>query len=118
MGFFDTIEIEDEAPVMIERVEDKYFEGIDFQGKKTKGWDVYNKEGYNYLTQQKLVEDLKYAKDLVDKGEMDDLDFNPEYIKKMKLPTQEELDALKEQFYPGWCISNDDDDIVLIFSHY
>lgn len=58
----------DEAPVLIERIEDKYFEGI-------KGWETYKQPNDTF-------------------------------------------EHLKDEFIPAWCITKNNEGVVLIYSHY
>jgi hypothetical protein len=58
----------DSVPVVIERVEDKYFEGI-------KGWDTYKQPNDTFPKQN-------------------------------------------DEFIPAWCITKNNDGVVLIYSHY
>ena len=115
-----------DAKVLIERVEDVYFEGVNIsgmnsvkgilpKGAKADGWKVLPVEGENYCN----------AKDFNDAmlQEMEDRK-NGEESQYPKIENPEEhivelTDKLKEQFFPAWCISKENDDsIVYIFNHY
>ena len=115
-----------DAKVLIERVEDVYFEGVGIsgmnsvkgilpKGAKADGWKVLPVEGENYCN----------AKDFNDAmlQEMEDRK-NGEESQYPKIENPEEYiveltDKLKEQFFPAWCISKENDDsIVYIFNHY
>jgi hypothetical protein len=41
-------DLPDDAPCVVERVEDSYFEGREWNGIQIKGWDVLKVEGYDY----------------------------------------------------------------------
>lgn len=89
-------EIKDSAPVLIQRVEDAYFTGIVFKGEKSKGWSVYLREGDTVS----MVKNFnKNKKDLIE-----------------DIPIDNEL---MDQFFTPHCISKEEDNsIVLIYSHY
>jgi len=102
--FISENNIPDDAPVLIQRVEDKYFEGVDISGlsgvngiyppgSKASGWEVYLKEDYMYDTLDKKI--------------------------KNKM-SEEEKDLCKQQYHPAWsgAYYKDDGDILFIDLHY
>ena len=105
--FIEEQGIPDDAKVMIQRVEDKYFENND--------WGVYLKEGYWYHTASELNENMK-AEAL-----RRELGMEPEYAITDPLSQVVEIDdTLKEQYHPAWgCVRyGDDTDLLFIDLHY
>lgn len=99
-------DIIDSTPILIERIEDKYFED--------KGWKVLLVEGWNYSMIKEFNEKMKLEIELrkLGRGEYDEK-LNPEEC------ISELTDDLKEQFFPAWCISKDNDNsVVYIFNQY
>ena len=102
----DHPEIEDDQPVLIERVEDVYFE--------KHGWGVYLKEGeayHNALSfSSKMREEIERRK----RGE------EPEYGMEdpslyIKDPTEEDMN----QYVRAWCcVKYKDDNALFIDLHY
>lgn len=89
-------QIEDRAPVMIQRVEDMYFTGFDFKGEQTTGWSVYLIEGDT----SRMVKNFNKNK----RGTIAEIPMD---------------DELMDQFYSPHCITKENDNsIVLIYSHY
>ncbi len=118
-------QISDDAPVMVERVEDKYFNGVDIsgmqgdsgvlpKGSKSEGWKVLLVEGYGYWNasqfNDKMYKEIENRK--LGKGEYSEK-LNP------KEAIVELTDDLKEQFFPSFCITKSTDDrLVYIYNHY
>lgn len=101
-------QIEDETPVLCERIQDSYFD-------KENGWEVYLVEGYWWYSMEELNKN------------MDEEIIRREKGKKQQYPKIENplthkvemTDELKEQFFPSWCITKENDDsVVLIYNHY
>lgn len=101
-------QIEDATPVLCERIEDVYFD-------KENGWDVYLVEGYWWDSMEKLNKN------------MDEEIIRREKRLKKQYPKIENplthkvemTDELKEQFFPSWCITKEQDNsAVLICNHY
>jgi len=86
-------DIKDDAPVLIERVEDSYFEGVEFNGVEFEGWDVLKVEGVQYHSQ------------LYMNNKMTDI------------MNEQEMETFKEEFYIPNCITTDKE-IIYIYSHY
>lgn len=114
-------QIQDDTPVMIERVEDMYFDGIEFPSwKKAEGWSVYKHEGFHYKNALKYNKDISNYKDVLLRGDSDEIEnlpYTAEWIEQVGTWSDEYLDSMKEQFYSGHCIA-DNDGLVLIYSHY
>lgn len=105
-------QIEDNTPVLIERVEDRYFE--------KNGWEVFKNEGFHYKQALKYNEDISKGKEVLLRGnsdEIEELEYESQFIEQAELWSDEILDSVKEQFYSGHCIV-DNDGLVLIYSHY
>jgi hypothetical protein len=104
----DNPTLDDNTPIMIERIEDIYFENYN--------WGVYLVEGFNYSNQLERNQ-LFYNETIRRKNGLEpELDLeNPEdYIY-----SDDEMQLIKEQFYYSWCISKmPDDSAILIYSHY
>lgn len=115
-----------DAKVLVERVEDIYFNGVDTsgmssgngilpEGSTAEGWKVLPVKGYDYNMAKEFNE--KMSQEVLDRSNGKEWQYerieNPEdYIVEL-------TDDLKEQFIPAWCISKDEDDqIVYIFNHY
>lgn len=122
---YNNPQIPRDAKVLVERVEDKYFDGIDIsgmssgegvlpEGSKSEGWGVVLVEGDNYYYTREFNEKMKVEIELrkEGKGEYSE-DLNPEEV------IVELTDDLKDQFFRAWCISKENDDsMVYIFNHY
>lgn len=101
-------DIKDDAPVLIERVEDAYFEGDGFK------WDVLKVEGFQYHSQLYLNKDMQDEINRRERGE------EPEYTMEdtsVYILPENELGELLEEFYIPHCITTDKE-IVYIYSHY
>lgn len=114
-------QIKDNTPILTERVEDRYFEGIDIsgmsgqkEGDKSDGWKVFLVEGYNYWNisqfNKKMQTEIENRK--AGKGKY-----------STKLNPEENIinltDDFKEHFFSSWCITKENDDsIVYIYNHY
>jgi|GEM_PF-4641609 len=99
-------DVDDNSPVVVERVEDFYF--------TENMWDVLKVEGYHYHSALewniKMKDEIRRRK----KGEEPEYDIeNP----KERLFSKEQLEGFKEQFYRPHCITTDKE-IVYIYSHY
>ena len=108
-------EILDDAPIIIERVEDSYFQERPWHdGTTIGGWDVLKVEGYHYHSSlewnEKMRKEIEIRK--VVEGEYGD-DLNP----CEAIFGEKELEEMKEQFYQPHCITTDKE-IVYIYSHY
>ena len=115
-----------DAKVLIERIEDVYFEGVDIsgmnsakgilpEGSKSEGWKVLPVKGENYYNTKNFnevmfqeIEDRKNGKE----SQYPKIKNPKDYIVEL-------IDDCKDQFFPAWCISKENDDsIVYIFNHY
>lgn len=101
----NTYTMDEDTVVLVERVEDFYFE--------KNGWDTYKAlDGLNYSSRMDLKEDL-----LQD-------DWQEEYPKMTEeqrdsIINQSEADFYTEQFYAAWCVIADKENkIIKIHSHY
>lgn len=106
--------LSDDTPVMIERVTDIHFK----DDEPNNGWPVYTIGGFHYHSHLILNKSMKEEIELRKTALKEEWEYprikNPEdYIYN-----DEELESLKEQFYRGWCISKDENNIILIYSHY
>ena len=85
--------IHPDAKIIVERVEDKYFE--------RNGWKTLKLEGDFYRGLERTNESIR-------KGLCE---------AKEEIP-QEYMDDTKEEFHPAWYIAKHSDKIVLIYMHY
>jgi hypothetical protein len=107
-------DLDDESPVVIERVTDLYFEGSEGNAKKIDGWAVLKKEGYHYHSSLEWNRKMQEEVDRRERGEY------PEYGMDNPLENifgEKELEEMKEQFYQPHCITTDSE-VVYIHSHY
>jgi hypothetical protein len=104
--FIEEHNLPDDAPVLIERIEDVYFE--------KHNWSVYLKEGESFDYLKKFNEDIESGKYL-DKEQYPKI--KPE---NLILSTEEELTEAKDQYFHTHCcvFYKDDPDILFITSHY
>lgn len=108
-------DILDTAPVMCERIEDTYFNGVEWGGKTTEGWRVLLEEGEHYTSMRKLNENMDEEITRREKGEK-------RHYPKIENPSKHKVeltDDLKDQYFESWCITkNKDNSIVYICNHY
>lgn len=99
-------DLTDDAPVVIERVEDVYFE--------KHGWGVYLKEGehYNYiLNHNKNMQEEIDRRERGEEPEYEKIENPKEFI---KTPTDEDMN----QYVPTWCcVKHKDENILFIDLH-
>ena len=103
--FFEKHNMPDDALVVVQRVEDRYFE---------RGHGVYLKKGESYYNGKQWNEGVDNG-DFLQEDEAGDV--IPRFIKKH---SEEELHLMKDQYYPVWsCVRyNDDRDVLFIDAHY
>jgi len=125
--FVEKYNVPDDALIMIERVEDRYYEGCDIsgmnsvdgilpEGSKSLGWGVYLKEGQSYydaLSHNKRIKEGFYF----NKEEFPNIKEGSEMLEEY---TEEQLEEYKNQYHPAWsCVKyNDEDDLLFIDLHY
>jgi hypothetical protein len=99
-------ELSDDAPVLVERVEDFYFE--------KNGWSVYLKEGEHYHYAEKTNQNMLDEIARRERGE------KPEYGMENPADYIHELsDEDKNKYIPTWCcVKYPDEDILFIDLHY
>ena len=101
----NTYTMDENTPVLVERVEDKYFE--------RNGWTTY-----------KSISGMTYDSHLTFKKELLQEDWQEEYPKMTEelrdsIINQSEADFYTEQFYAAWCVIADKENkIIKIYSHY
>lgn len=102
----DNPDLSDDAPVLVERIEDLYFE--------KNGWSVYLKEGEHYHNCKSMNENMRDEIERRARGE------TPQYgmedpSKYIKEPTEEDMN----QYIPTWCcVKYKDEDALFIDLHY
>jgi len=106
--FKDNLDIPDDAPVLMERIEDKYFE--------KSNWGVYLKRGENAWSVDHMNTEMKAENLRRERGE------ESEYpgIEDPSKFIQEITDEHMTQYYPLWCCVRygDEDGIMFIDGHY
>jgi len=98
----DNPDITDDAPVVVERIQDIYF--------KDNGWGVYLKEGESYYGKIELNSDMKDEIERRRKGE------EPEYsMEDPSLYIEEVSENDMVQYIPSWsCVKYSDENILFI----
>lgn len=104
--FIEENKLSDDAPILVQRVEDVYF------GKH--GWGVLLQKSdfyYQCVKTNKMIDDGVYN----NKDNYPNID-DPEKFRT----TEEELESYKDQYIPTFCCVREDDknDILLINLHY
>lgn len=117
------------AKVMIQRVEDKYFDGVDISGMtdsdgnvypsgtRSTGWGVYLKKGYAYYEAEQININLNEE---IDRRTLDKEPNYPKIEDPAKLLVDLSDVALLEQYHPAYCPAfyDDDEDLLFIDLHY
>lgn len=130
--FIEKYNVPDTAKILVQRVEDKYYDGVDIsgfsgcdttkngiypKGSKASGWGVYLKPGYWHGSHErmnkKMLQEIKRRK----------AGKKPQFpkIKDPKKYMVGLTDDLKEQYHPAWCCVGYKDDIkdfLFIDLHY
>lgn len=129
--FIEENNLPDNAPVVVQRIEDRYYEGNDISGmggcsdtedgiyppgSKAQGWGVYLKEGdayHNVKTMNvRMKEELTRRKN-GEPGKFPRIDDPEKYVQELN-------DELKDQYHPIWSpvLYRDDKDILFLDLHY
>lgn len=106
LEFIKENEIPMDAPVMIQRVEDKYYEN--------NGWGVYLKKGENYYYAEQWNQNMTDEIDRRIKGEEPNFPRIENPVEKMHDLEAEEFD-LMEQYHPAWSGVGYKDDTNMLF---
>jgi hypothetical protein len=124
--FIEKNNVPDDAIVMIERVEDAYYEGFDISGmmgvdgiyppgSKAEGWRVYLKEGemyHNCIEHNRKIDSGEF----LDKTEYPDIEEGDDVLKKIPV---EDLEQFKTQYSPAWsCVDYKEKEFLFIDLHY
>jgi len=100
-------DLTDDAPVLVERIKDFYFE--------KNGWGVYLKEGEHYNSILNFNEEMRQEIKRRENGlepEYDKIENPHNFIKK---PTEEDM----VQYVPTWCcVKYPNENILFIDLHY
>jgi len=132
--FKDNPNISDDAPILIERIEDSYFEGSDISGcggckdtedgiyppgSKAEGWGVHLKEGEPYWNVIRMNDNMREEIAIRENGGESEY---PKIEDPSKLICEDEdfLKVMKTQYHSAWCFVKyrDEDEIVFIDIHY
>lgn len=111
----DNKDLDDNAPVIVERVLDLYFEGSEWNAKKIDGWAVLRKEGYHY--HNSLEWNRKMQEEIERRGRGEEPEYDRLENPLEAIFGEKELEEMKEQFYQPHCITTDSE-VVYIYSHY
>jgi len=109
----DNSEIPNETLVLVQRVEDSYFEKREFNNLMIEGWPVYLVEGDDWHHTKLWNEQMEEEIALRAAGKEAEYSKIIDPSKEITPLTNE----LKEQFYIPHCITRDKN-VVLIYSHY
>lgn len=105
--FIEKHEVPDDALVVVQRVEDFYYEDH--------GWKVYLKEAEHSNW-------MKSYNDALDRGEFDDKEKYPDFKDEMRKKfTEEQIIEASSQYHPAWCpvlYEGDGKEILFIDLHY
>ena len=123
----------DDAKVLIQRVEDRYYEGVDIAGmtgtlpdgttgilpvgSKSNGWPVVKKEGASYYHAIHWNEEMNEEVLRKIAGEEPHYGFDDP---QNRLYTKEQIEELKDEYSPAWGIVQykDDPNNLYIDLHY
>lgn len=126
----------DDAIIVVQRVEDKYYEGVDISGfsgcpdtedgifppgSKSTPWGVYLKDGDSYrwaVEHNKKIDSGEFLnKENYPNITEEFLEKNPGFLKKY---TEEELHQMKTQYHPIWgpVIYFEEKEILFLDLHY
>jgi hypothetical protein len=129
--FIEENNLPDDSPVLVQRIEDRYYEGNDISGmsgctdtedgiyppgSKSAGWGVYLKEGETYHSaksmNERMNEEIILRKN-GNSGEFPRIKDPEKYIEELN-------DNLKDQYHPVWSpvLYKDDKDILFLDLHY
>jgi len=108
--FLTDHQIADEALVVIERVEDAYYEKPE---KRDSEWGVYLKDGEGVYHARKWNKDIKGK--YLDKEQYPRIDPD-----NLVAYTEDQIQAMKVQYHPAWCCVkyNNESEILFIDLHY
>jgi hypothetical protein len=129
--FIEKHGIPDDSVILIQRIEDRYYEGVDISGlsgcetsedgiyppgSKSEGWGVYLKEGEQYYWQKETNRRMQQEIERRERGE------DPEYPgipnpSSFIVPLDE---TFMDQYHPAWSpiFYPDDPDTLFIDLHY
>ena len=130
--FLNDNNLPDDAKVLVQRVEDSYYEGSDISGmggcretedgiyppgSKAAGWKVILKKGEFYHDR------LEFNKKMLDEIERRNKGEKPHYSMEdpaLYISTEEELESMKEQYSPAWSYVRykDDQNNLYLDLHY
>lgn len=101
-------QIPGDTMVVVERVEDKYFEN--------QGWHVYNHPGWFYNSYLSFNNSMDEENERRKRGEIPEFEAIENPLENKF--TEDDLEESKEQFFRAWDISNLDNKLILIYNHY
>lgn len=93
-----------DSKILIQRIEDSYFE---------KGWHTMRKGGEHYHNA------LQWNKDIDDGKYLDKKQYQKMKEENLKKITPEDLERFKEEYYITWCpVKYNDDNNLYLDAHY
>jgi hypothetical protein len=117
-----------DAKIMVQRVEDKYYNGFDIsgmdspegilpEGTMSEPWGVYLKKGYAYYEAQEINEKMTEEIKKREEG------LEPEYpgiVDPTELIQDLNDTSLQEQYHPAWSpvFYDDETDLLFLDLHY
>ena len=109
-------ELSDDTPVVIQRVEDMYYDGFDFNGSQTNGWGVWPHKGESYWSAEsmnkRMLEEIE-TRESGKEWQYPKIEDPNEFIYDL------EDKGLLDLYSPAWCIFTDKEkDITYINLHY
>jgi hypothetical protein len=127
LDFIEKHKLPKDAKILVQRVEDVYYEGVDISGfsgadtpngifppgSKTNGWETYKKEGEDYYHAKEINEKI-------DSGEFS----NEENYPNIENPedyriSPEDMEKLKDQYTPVFCpVWYNDEKHLFLNLHY
>lgn len=97
-------DLTDDTPVVIQRVEDMYYDGFEFNGSQTNGWGVWAHAGDSYYSAKSMNERMLEEIETRARGE-------EWQYPKIEDPTEFITDLndkeLLDKYSPAWCIFTD-----------
>lgn len=108
LEFIKENNIPDDAPVMMQRIEDYYFEKGNWETHKKKGESYYNLLKHKEKAFGEYLNKEMYP------------DMSEEMISYLQNITQEELDSNLYQYYQAWCPVRyrDEPNVLFLDAHY
>lgn len=109
-------DLTDDTPVVIQRVEDMYYDGFEFNGSHTTGWGVWAHAGDSYYSAKSMNE--RMLEEIKTRARGEEWQY-PKIEDPTEFITDLEDKELLDKYSPAWCIFTDKEkDITYINLHY